>query len=157
MAMPDIHRTIEAVWRIESARLIASLTRIVRDVALAEDLAQGALVAALEQWSKTGVPDNPGAWLMTTAKHHAIDLIRRNVRLERKTEEMGRDLEIELELAADINLDPDDDVGDDLLRLIFIACHPVLSTEARIALTLRLLGGLTTDEIARAFLIPEPT
>ena len=153
----DIHRVIEAVWRIESARLIASLTRIVRDVGLAEDLAQGALVAALEQWTETGVPDNPGAWLMTTAKHHAIDLIRRNVRLERKTEEMGRDLEIEQELAAEFDSDPDDDVGDDLLRLIFIACHPILSTEARVALTLHLLGGLTTDEIARAFLIPEPT
>ena len=153
----DIHRVIEAVWRIESARLIASLTRIVRDVGLAEDLAQGALVAALEQWTETGVPDNPGAWLMTTAKHRAIDLIRRNVRLERKTEEMGRDLEIEQELAAEFDSDPDDDVGDDLLRLIFIACHPILSTEARVALTLHLLGGLTTDEIARAFLIPEPT
>ena len=153
----DLHRTIEAVWRIESARLIASLTRIVRDVGLAEDLAQGALVAALEQWSRTGVPDNPGAWLMTTAKHHAIDQIRRNVRLERKTEEMGRDLEIQQELAGDIDPDSDDDVGDDLLRLIFIACHPILSMEARVALTLRLLGGLRTDEIARAFLIPEPT
>jgi len=153
----DLHRTIEAVWRIESARLIASLTRIVRDVGLAEDLAQGASVAALEQWSRTGVPDNPGAWLMTTAKHHAIDQIRRNVRLERKTEEMGRDLEIQQELAGDIDPDSDDDVGDDLLRLIFIACHPILSMEARVALTLRLLGGLRTDEIARAFLIPEPT
>jgi len=153
----DLHRTIEAVWRIESARLIASLTRIVRDVGLAEDLAQGALVAALEQWSRTGVPDNPGAWLVTTAKHHAIDLIRRNVRLERKTEEIGRDLEIQQELAEDIDPDSDDDVGDDLLRLIFIACHPILSMEARVALTLRLLGGLRTDEIARAFLIPEPT
>src|SRR5678815_5101354 len=111
----DLHRTIEAVWRIESARLIASLTRIVRDVGLAEDLAQGALVAALEQWSRTGVPDNPGAWLMTTAKHHAIDQIRRNVRLERKTEEMGRDLEIQQELAGDIDPDSDNDVGDDLL------------------------------------------
>jgi len=153
----DLHRTIEAVWRIESARLIASLTRIVRDVGLAEDLAQGALVAALEQWSRTGVPENPGAWLMTTAKHRAIDQIRRNVRLERKTEEMGRDLEIQQELAGDIDPDSDDDVGDDLLRLIFIACHPILSMEARVALTLRLLGGLRTDEIARAFLIPEPT
>ena len=152
----DIHRVIEAVWRIESARLIASLTRIVRDVGLAEDLAQGALVAALEQWPRSGVPDNPGAWLMTTAKHHGIDLIRRNVRLERKTEEMGRDLELQQAL-SNVETDPDDDVGDNLLRLIFIACHPILSTEAQIALTLRLLGGLTTDEIARAFLIPEAT
>jgi RNA polymerase sigma factor (sigma-70 family) len=153
----DVHRVIEAVWRVESARLIAILTRIVGDVGLAEDLAQGALVAALQQWPQSGVPDNPAAWLMTTAKHHAIDQIRRNVRLERKTEEIGRDLEIQEELATDFESDSDDDMGDDLLRLIFIACHPVLSTEARVALTLRLLGGLTTDEIARAFLIPEPT
>ena len=152
----DIHRVIEAVWRIESARLIASLTRIVRDVGLAEDLAQGALVAALEQWPRAGVPDNPGAWLMTTAKHHSIDLIRRNVRLERKTEQMGRDLELQQALSNGES-DPDDDVGDNLLRLIFIACHPILSTDAQVALTLRLLGGLTTDEIARAFLIPETT
>lgn len=151
----DIHRVIEAVWRIESARLIASLTRIVRDVGLAEDLAQGALVAALEQWPRAGVPDNPGAWLMTTAKHHSIDLIRRNVRLERKTEQMGRDLELQQALSNGES-DPDD-VGDNLLRLIFIACHPILSTDAQVALTLRLLGGLTTDEIARAFLIPETT
>jgi RNA polymerase sigma factor (sigma-70 family) len=158
MATPDIHRTIDAVWRIESARLIASLTRIVRDVGLAEDLAQGALVAALEQWPHSGVPDKPGAWLMTTAKHHAIDLIRRNIRLERKTEEMGRDLEIEQELGIpELDVDSDEDMGDDLLRLIYIACHPVLSKDARVALTLRLLGGLTTDEIARAFLVPEPT
>ena len=157
MTLPDIHRTIDAVWRIESARLIASLTRIVRDVGLAEDLAQGALVAALEQWPQSGIPDKPGAWLMATAKHHAIDQIRRNVRLERKTEELGRDLEIEQELGVP-ELDADaDDMGDDLLRLIFIACHPILSKEARLALTLRLLGGLTTDEIARAFLVPEPT
>jgi RNA polymerase sigma factor (sigma-70 family) len=158
MTLPDIHRTIDAVWRIESARLIASLTRLVRDVGLAEDLAQGALLAALEQWPETGIPDKPGAWLMTTAKHHAIDQIRRNVRLERKTEEMGRDLEIEQELGVpELDADSDDDMGDDLLRLIFIACHPILSKEARLALTLRLLGGLTTDEIARAFLAPEPT
>ena len=158
MAMPDIHRTIDAVWRIESARLIASLTRIVHDVGLAEDLAQGALVAALEQWPQSGIPDKPGAWLMTTAKHHAIDQIRRNIRLERKTEEMGRDLEIEQELGVpELDVDSDEDMGDDLLRLIFIACHPVLSKDARVALTLRLLGGLTTDEIARAFLVPEPT
>jgi RNA polymerase sigma factor (sigma-70 family) len=155
MTLPDIHRTIDAVWRIESARLIASLTRLVRDVGLAEDLAQGALVAALEQWPQTGIPDKPGAWLMVTAKHHAIDQIRRNVRLERKTEEMGRDLE--LEQAIGVPEDADEDLGDDLLRLIFIACHPILSKEARLALTLRLLGGLTTDEIARAFLVPEPT
>ena len=156
MTLPDIHRTIDAVWRIESARLIASLTRLVRDVGLAEDLAQGALVAALEQWPQSGIPDKPGAWLMTTAKHHAIDLIRRNVRLERKHEEIGRELELQQELGIP---DPDDsdDMGDDLLRLIFISCHPVLSKEARLALTLRLLGGLTTDEIARAFLVPEPT
>jgi RNA polymerase sigma factor (sigma-70 family) len=158
MATPDIHRTIDAVWRIESARLIGSLTRIVRDVGLAEDLAQGALVVALEQWPQSGIPDKPGAWLMTTAKYHAIDQIRRNVRLERKTEEMGRDLEIEQELGVpELDVDSDEDMGDDLLRLIFIACHPVLSKEARVALTLRLLGGLTTDEIARAFLVPEPT
>ena len=158
MTLPDIHRTIDAVWRIESARLIASLTRIVRDVGLAEDLAQGALVAALEQWPQSGIPDKPGAWLMATARHRAIDQIRRNVRLERKTEEMGRDLEIEQELGVpEFDVDSDDDMGDDLLRLIFIACHPILSKEARLALTLRLLGGLTTDEIARAFLVPEPT
>ena len=158
MTTPDTHRAIEAVWRIESARLIAGLTRIVRDVGLAEDLAQGALVAALEQWQESGVPDNPGAWLMATAKHHAIDRIRRNVRLERKTEELGRALEIEQELTvSDFDDIRDDDVGDDLLRLMFISCHPVLSTEARVALTLRLLGGLTTEEIARAFLAPEPT
>src|SRR5687767_13896910 len=153
----DTHRAIDAVWRIESARLIASLTRIVRDVGLAEDLAQGALVAALEQWPQTGIPDKPGAWLMATAKHHAIDLIRRNVRLERKTEEMGRDLELEQPLGVPEEMDADDDMGDDLLRLIFIACHPILSKDARLALTLRLLGGLTTDEIARAFLVPVPT
>jgi RNA polymerase sigma factor (sigma-70 family) len=154
----DIHRTIDAVWRLESARLIASLTRMVGDVGLAEDLAQGALVAALEQWPQSGVPEKPGAWLMTTAKHHAIDQIRRNVRLERKTEELGRDLEIQRELGVpEPEVDEDADMGDDLLRLIFIACHPILSKEARLALTLRLLGGLSTDEIARAFLVPEPT
>jgi RNA polymerase sigma factor (sigma-70 family) len=158
MALPDIHRTIDAVWRIESARLIASLTRIVHEVGLAEDLAQGALVAALEQWPQSGIPDKPGAWLMTTAKHHAIDLIRRNIRLEHKTEELGRELEIQQEFGVpELDADSDEDMGDDILRLIFIACHPVLSKEARVALTLRLLGGLTTDEIARAFLVPEPT
>jgi RNA polymerase sigma factor (sigma-70 family) len=154
----DAHSAIDAVWRIEAPRLIAGLARIVRDVGVAEDLAQDALVAALEQWPTSGVPDNPGAWLMGTAKHRAIDLMRRRQMLERKHEELGRDLEDrrvnpEPDLAAAI----DDDVGDDLLRLIFTACHPVLSTEARVALTLRLLGGLTTDEIARAFLVPEPT
>jgi RNA polymerase sigma factor (sigma-70 family) len=154
----EIHRTIDAVWRVESARLIASLTRIVRDVGLAEDLAQGALLAALEQWPNSGVPDKPGAWLMTTAKHHAIDQIRRNIRLERKQEELGRELEIQQESEApELDVDSEEEMGDDLLRLIFIACHPVLSKDARLALTLRLLGGLTTDEIARAFLVPEPT
>ena len=153
----DTHRAIEAVWRIESARLIASLTRIVRDVGLAEDLAHDALVAALERWPESGIPDNPGAWLMATAKHRAIDLLRRTSRLERKHEELGRELEAEQEMAmADFDA-IDDDVGDDLLRLMFISCHPVLSTEARVALTLRLLGGLTTEEIARAFLVAEPT
>ena len=156
MTTPDIRRTIDAVWRIESARLIASLTRMVGDVGLAEDLAQGALVAALEQWPQSGMPDKPGAWLMATAKHHAIDQIRRNVRLERKQEELGRDLEIQQEIGVPA-LDAEEDMGDDLLRLIFIACHPILSKEARLALTLRLLGGLSTDEIARAFLLPEAT
>ena len=154
----EIQHTIEAVWRVESARLIAGLTRMVRDVGLAEDLAQGALVIALEQWPQSGIPEKPGAWLMTTAKHHAIDLIRRNVRLERKYEEIGRDLEIQKELGLpETEVNTDEDIGDDLLRLIFIACHPILSKDARLALTLRLLGGLTTDEIARAFLVPEPT
>ena len=154
----DAHRTIDAVWRIESPRLIAGLTRIVRDVGVAEDLAQDALVAALEQWPASGVPQNPGAWLMATAKHRAIDLFRRNKRLQAKQEQLGRDLEVQQELAApDPDAALDDDIGDDLLRLVFISCHPVLSTEARVALTLRLLGGLTTEEIARAFLVPEPT
>jgi RNA polymerase sigma-70 factor, ECF subfamily len=154
----DTHRTIDAVWRIESAKLIAGLTRIVKDVGLAEDLAQDALVAALEQWPTSGVPDNPGAWLMATAKHRAIDRIRRNKVLERKQEELGRDLEIERELSVeDWDAAIDDDVGDDLLRLMFMTCHPVLSPNARVALTLRLLGGLTTDEIARAYLAAEPS
>ena len=158
MTTPDIQRTIEAVWRIESARLIASLTRLVGDVGFAEDLAQGALLAALDQWPQTGVPEKPGAWLMVTAKHHAIDQIRRNANLERKLEGMGRDLEIkQAGSGLEIVSDTDEDMGDDLLRLIFIACHPVLSRDARLALTLRLLGGLTTDEIARAFLVPEAT
>ncbi len=162
MPATDIHRAIDAVWRIESPRLIAGLTRIVRDVGVAEDLAQDALVAALEQWPKSGVPDNPGAWLMAAAKHRAIDYFRRNTRLERKHEELGRELDARQMSTAKVQMNDieaalDDDVGDDLLRLVFISCHPVLSTEARVALTLRLLGGLTTDEIARAFLVPEPT
>src|SRR5881227_3467826 len=157
MTATAIHRTIDAVWRIESARLIAGLARIVRDVGLAEDLAHDALVAALEQWPQSGVPDNPGAWLMAAAKHRAIDQLRRNKRLERKHEEIGRQLEAEQDAVPDLDAALDDDVGDDLLRLIFTACHPLLSTEARVALTLRLLGGLTTEEIARAFLAAEPT
>src|SRR5881398_397156 len=154
----DTHRAIDAVWRIESAKLIAGLTRIVRDVGLAEDLAQDALVAELERWPQSGVPDNPGAWLMATAKHRAIDLMRRNTLLDRKHEIIGHEIEAEQEREVpDLDAAIDDHVGDDLLRLVFISCHPVLSTDARIALTLRLLGGLTTDEIARAFLVPEPT
>jgi RNA polymerase sigma-70 factor (ECF subfamily) len=154
----DAHRTVDAVWRIESARLIAGLTRFVGDVGLAEELAQDALVAALEQWPESGVPEKPGAWLMAIAKRRAIDQFRRRTVLERKQQELGRELEVQQETAGD-DLDTaiDDDVGDDLLRLMFIACHPVLSTDARVALTLRLLGGLTTEEIARAFLCPEPT
>jgi RNA polymerase sigma factor (sigma-70 family) len=153
----DTHRAIDAVWRIESPRLIASLARIARDVGVAEDLAQDALVAALEQWPKSGVPDNPGAWLMAAAKHRAIDHLRRNSRLERKHEELGRELAAKEMAVPDLDSALDDDVGDDLLRLVFISCHPVLSIEAQVALTLRLLGGLTTDEIARAFLVPEAT
>jgi RNA polymerase sigma factor (sigma-70 family) len=154
----DTHRAIHAVWRIESARLIAGLARMVRDVGLAEELAQDALVAALEKWPESGVPDNPGAWLMTTAKHHAIDLLRRSKRLQRKHEELGQEMESQQEMAVpDLDAAIDDDVGDDLLRLVLISCHPILSSEARVALTLRLLGGLTTDEIARAFLVAEPT
>src|SRR6266496_781867 len=149
---------IDAVWRIESARLIAGLTRITGDVGLAEDLAQDALVAALERWPESGVPDNPGAWLMATAKHRAIDQLRRGTMLNRKHEQLGHELEAGREGALpDLDAAIDDPIGDDLLRLMFIACHPVLSTEARVALTLRLLGGLTTEEIARAFLVPEPT
>jgi RNA polymerase sigma factor (sigma-70 family) len=158
VAATDVNRAIDAVWRIESPRLIAGLARMVRDIGIAEDLAQDALVAALEQWPESGVPDNPGAWLMAAAKHRAIDLLRRNTRIERKHEELGRELEAQQGMAvADLDAAIDDDVGDDLLRLVFTACHPVLSSEARVALTLRLLGGLTTDEIARAFLVPEPT
>src|SRR5205809_1238827 len=149
---------IDAVWRIESARLIAGLARVVGDIGVAEDLAQDALVAALEQWPESGVPDNPGAWLMATAKHRAIDAMRRKKMLERKHEQLGHELEAQQEQSVpDLDATLDDHVGDDLLRLVFIACHPVLSTEARVALTLRLLGGLTTDEIARAFLVGEPT
>ena len=154
----DTHRAIEAVWRIESARLIAGLTRLVGDVGLAEDLAQDALVAALERWPETGVPDKPGAWLMATAKHRAIDQLRRSSMHQRKEGQLGHELEAQHEASVpDLDAALDDHVGDDLLRLIFIACHPVLPTESRVALTLRLLGGLTTPEISRAFLVPEPT
>src|SRR5713101_3717514 len=158
MTPTDTHRAIDAVWRIESAKLIAGLARIVRDVGLAEELAQDALVAALEQWPESGVPDNPGAWLMATAKHRAIDLFRRKKLLERKHEELGRELKTQQETAvAEFDIPEEDDIGDDLLRLMFTACHPLLPSEARVGLTLRLLGGLTTKEIARAFLVPEPT
>ncbi|OJH40528.1 RNA polymerase sigma factor [Cystobacter ferrugineus] len=158
MTASATQRAIDAIWRIESARLIAGLARLVRDVGLAEELAQDALVAALERWPESGIPDNPGAWLMGTAKHRAVDLFRRNKLLERKHEELGHELEAQQARSVpDLDAALDDDVGDDLLRLMFTACHPVLSTEARVALTLRLLGGLTTGEIARAFLVPEPT
>ncbi len=158
MTATDINRTVDAVWRIESARLIAGLARIVGDVGAAEDLAQDALVAALERWPTSGIPDNPGAWLMATAKHRAIDALRRNKMLDRKHGEVSYELEASQERAVpDLDAAIDDHVGDDLLRLVFISCHPVLSREARVALTLRLLGGLTTDEIARAFLTPEAT
>jgi RNA polymerase sigma-70 factor, ECF subfamily len=150
----DAHRAIDAVWRIESARLIAGLTRMVRDVGLAEELAQDALVAALEQWPQSGIPDKPGAWLMAAAKHRAIDRFRHRKMRDRKHEEIGRDIAPEM---PDLDTAIDENVGDDLLRLILISCHPVLPAEARVALTLRLLGGLTTEEIARAFLVPEPT
>lgn len=152
----EVHRTIDAVWRMESARLIAGLTRIVRDIGLAEELAQDALVTALEQWPNSGIPRNPGAWLMATARHRAIDLLRRQKRFRRTQEELGRELERQ-DSADDLDAALDDDIGDNLLRLVFMTCHPVLSTEARSALTLRLLGGLSTDEIARAFLVAEPT
>jgi RNA polymerase sigma factor (sigma-70 family) len=154
----DTHRAVHAVWKIERPKLIAGLARMTCDVGVAEDLAQDALVAALERWPTAGIPDNPGAWLMATAKHRAIDVLRRSKRFERKSEELARELDDEREAAvpaADAALD--DDIGDDLLRLIFTACHPILSTEARVALTLRLLGGLTTEEIARAFLATEAT
>ena len=157
MGTTESRRAIEAVWRIESAKIIAVLARMVRDVGLAEELAQDALVAALEQWPDKGVPDNPAAWLMATAKHRALDRLRHAKLVERKHEELRYDIEA-LEPMAPAPEDAlDDEIGDDLLRLIFVACHPVLSTDARVALTLRLLGGLTTDEIARAFLVPEPT
>jgi RNA polymerase sigma factor (sigma-70 family) len=158
VAATNTHRAIDAVWRIESPRLIAGLVRIVRDIGVAEELAQDALVAALEQWPDSGVPDNPGAWLMATAKHRAIDVFRRNKLLERKHEELGREIEASQHTAVlDLDTALDDHVGDDLLRLMFVSCHPILATEARVALTLRLLGGLTTGEIARAFLVAEPT
>ena len=158
MTASNTHRAIEAVWRIESARLIAGLARMVRDVGLAEDLAQDALVAALEQWPASGVPANPGAWLMSVAKRRALDHFRRDRLLERKREELGREIDARQErVVPELDAALDDEVGDDLLRLVFTACHPVLSREARVALTLRLLGGLTTEEIARAFLVPEPT
>lgn len=157
MTTTDTHGAIDAVWRIESPKVIAGLARIIRDVGVAEDLAQDALVAALEQWPKSGIPDNPGAWLMAAAKNRAIDYFRRNQRLARKHEELGHELEARQMSVPDFDAALDDQIGDDLLRLIFVSCHPVLSSEARVALTLRLLGGLTTDEIARAFLVSEPT
>jgi RNA polymerase sigma factor (sigma-70 family) len=158
----DTHVAIDAVWRIESPKIIAALTRMVRDIGVAEDLAQDALVAALQQWPTEGLPENPGAWLMTAAKHRAIDYFRRSQLLDRKHEALGREVQAGEVFASRLQMEIldaafDDDIGDDLLRLLFIACHPVLSMEARAALTLRLLGGLTTDEIARAFLVPEPT
>jgi RNA polymerase sigma factor (sigma-70 family) len=154
----DLRRTIDAVWRIESARIVAGLARIVHDLGVAEDLAQDALVAALEQWPESGVPENPGAWLMAAAKHRAVDRLRRKKRTERKHQELGRRLEKKQERTVPHALDAlDDEIGDDLLRLVFTCCHPALASDARVALTLRLLGGLTTDEIARAFLVPEPT
>ena len=152
-AYSKVKRTIDAVWRIESPRLIAGLARMVRDVGLAEELAQDALVTALEKWPEAGIPDNPGAWLMATAKNRALDQLRRHKMVERKHDELGKPVAERPDVEAAI----DDDVGDDLLRLMFTACHPLLSTEARLALTLRLLGGLTVPEIARAFLAPEPT
>jgi RNA polymerase sigma factor (sigma-70 family) len=157
LATSEIHRTIDAVWRIESAKIIAVLVRMVGDIQLAEDLSQDALVIALEQWPESGIPNKPGAWLMATAKHRAIDRVRRNIALELKVEDLGRELITQQAAQADLDIPSPEDIEDDLLSLIFIACHPVLSSEARVALTLRLLGGLTTKEIARAFLIPEET
>jgi RNA polymerase sigma factor (sigma-70 family) len=154
----DAHRTIDAVWRIESTRLIAALARMVSDVGLAEDLAQDALLAALQKWPESGVPDNPGAWLMATAKHRAIDTLRRRSVLERKSEQLGYEIEAQLARAVpDLDAELDETIDDEVLRLVFTCCHPVLSTEARVALTLRMLGGLTTPEIARAFLTSEAT
>jgi RNA polymerase sigma factor (sigma-70 family) len=153
----DTHRAIEAVWRIESARVIAGLTRIVHDVGVAEDLAHDALVVALEKWPQSGIPENPGAWLMGTAKHRAIDLLRRGTLADRKHEDLGREMAEREMQVPDLAAAMDDNIGDDMLRLVFIACHPVLATEARVALTLRLLGGLATDEIARAYLVSETT
>ena len=158
MTTSDAHRSIEAIWRIESPKVIATVARLVRDVGIAEDLAQDALVAALEQWPREGIPRNPGAWLTTAAKRRAIDTLRRNTRLDRKHAELAYELEAGRSTESpDSDMALDDDIGDDLLRLMFIACHPVLAPESRLALTLRLLGGLTTEEIARAFLVPEPT
>jgi RNA polymerase sigma factor (sigma-70 family) len=158
VSITETHQAIDAVWRIESARLIAGLARIVRDVGLAEELAQDALVVALEKWPEAGIPDNPGAWLMATAKHRALDHFRRAKLLDRKHEEIGRELKSQQEAAlANFEIPEQGEIEDDLLRLVFVSCHPVLSTEARVALTLRLLGGLTTTEIARAYLVPEPT
>jgi RNA polymerase sigma-70 factor (ECF subfamily) len=157
VTVTETHRAIEAVWRIESARLIAALTRIVHDIGIAEELAQDALVAALEQWPESGIPQNPGAWLMGTAKHRAIDFLRRGTMVDRKHEDLGREMAEREMQVPDLAASMDNTIGDDLLRLVFIACHPVLSTEARVALTLRLLGGLTTGEIARAYLVTEPT
>ena len=158
MTATETQRTVEAIWRIESAKIIAGVARLMRDVGVAEELAQDALVAALEQWPERGIPDNPAAWLMTTAKRRAIDVIRQRALHERKQDELTYEIESQLQDAVpDLDAALEDDIGDDLLRLIFVACHPVLATESRVALTLRLLGGLTTDEIARAFLVPEPT
>lgn len=157
MTTTDTHGAIDAVWRIESPKLIAGLARLVHDIGIAEDLAQDALIAALEQWPKSGIPDKPAAWLMAAAKHRAIDYFRRNQRLERKHQQLGYEYEAKEMSVPDLNAALDDPIGDDMLRLVFVSCHPVLSSEARVALTLRLLGGLTTDEIARAFLVPEPT
>ena len=157
-ATAEVHRSIDAIWRIESARVIAGITRMVGDVGLAEDLAQDALVVALERWPEIGIPDRPGAWLMATAKRRAIDQLRRRTMLDRKHAELGTELEVDQEMSEpDLDAEIDDPVGDDLLRLMFICCHPVLTTEARVALTLKLLGGLTTEEVARAFLVPVPT
>ncbi len=157
MGATETHRAIEAVWKIESARVIAGLTRIVHDVGVAEELAQDALVAALEKWPESGIPENPGAWLMGVGKHRAIDFLRRGTLVDRKHEHLGREMAEREMQVPDLAAAMDDNIGDDMLRLVFIACHPVLSTEARVALTLRLLGGLTTDEIARAYLVSEPT